>query len=100
VGELVLVLDQLSLSGPLTVAAAAGSHVDIRWGDPGMLAGGSPHGEPKVVLTFDAVLVEPLSLVMPVVVLRKLVAASSPFLAPEPGACARRDDAGAGGRDV
>jgi hypothetical protein len=82
------VLDQLALTGPLTVVAAALSRVEITEHDPAAMAGGSPVGEPKVAITFDAFLVEPLSLVMPVAVLRRLVAASSPFLAPLPRACA------------
>jgi hypothetical protein len=88
------VLDQLALTGPLMVAAAALSHVKIAECDPAMMAGGSPVGEPKVAITFDAFLVEPLSLVMPVTVLRRLVAASSPFLAPPPGDCAPADKTG------
>lgn len=91
----VVVLDQLALGGPLRVAAAALAQVRITGHDPAAMAGGSPVGEPKVAITFDAFTVEPLSLVMPVTVLRKLVAASSPFLAPPPGACA---PAGRGGQ--
>lgn len=73
-----MVLDRLSLGGPVRIT----EH------DPAAMAGGSPVGEQTVTVTFDALTVEPLSLVMPVAVLRQLVAASAPFLVPPPGACA------------
>lgn len=87
------VVDQVALTEPLTVAAAARSRVRIAECDADVgaevMAGGWPADRRRVAITVEASVGEPVTLVAPVTVLWDLVAAASPFLAPPSGACAR-----------
>jgi hypothetical protein len=81
-------LPQVSLTGPLAIGVAPTAAVRVIEHGPVRSGGPSPTGRSRVIVSFDAPLAESLSLMLPLAVLRHLIAASSPLLVPLPGACA------------